>query len=170
MIEGFRQMLELVYASRPFGYDNLTLYDILSVARQNNKRDGITGALVCREDLYLQLLEGPADAVTAAYKRIIHDGRHSEITKLSSTTKTDRLFPEWAMRDDPARSWMWTVAEVRAGAVERASSDEVRNVFFRLATNSNFAQSMMRNRIHLLWRHHKTALRSSKSKSASRKS
>ena len=51
---------QLIYASRPFGYDDLTLISILMQARENNARNGITGALICREDVFLQILEGPA--------------------------------------------------------------------------------------------------------------
>jgi Sensors of blue-light using FAD len=45
--------MQLVYASRPFGYDDLTLTGILGQARQNNARNGITGALICREDIFM---------------------------------------------------------------------------------------------------------------------
>lgn len=123
---------QVVYASRPFGFDELTLAGILVVARRNNLRDGITGALICREDLYLQLLEGPHQAVAAAFERILRDGRHSDVVPLLSCDAEARLFPGWAMRDDPAKSWMWTPEQVRAGAVAAASPDEVRGVFLRL--------------------------------------
>ena len=53
--------MQLIYASRPFGYDDLTLTSILMQARENNARNGITGALICREDVFLQILEGPRD-------------------------------------------------------------------------------------------------------------
>jgi hypothetical protein len=59
-------LLQLVYASRPFGFDAGTLTAILFDARRCNTRDGITGALICRDDLFLQLLEGPEAAVEAA--------------------------------------------------------------------------------------------------------
>ena len=42
--------MQLIYASRPFGYDDLTLTSILMQARENNARNGITGALICREE------------------------------------------------------------------------------------------------------------------------
>lgn len=124
---------QVIYASRPFGYDELTLAGILGTARHNNTRDGITGALICREDIYLQLLEGPSDRVGAALARIERDDRHTELTVLVSAVVGDRLFPSWAMRHDPARSWLWTAAEVSAGAVRTASADDVRGVFERLA-------------------------------------
>ena len=126
-------MLQLVYASQPFGYDDLALAGILAAARRNNNRDGITGALICREDLYLQLLEGPPAPVQLIYERIKRDERHANVTMLLSTEISERLFPDWAMRHDPAQSWMWSPDEVASGIVKRASSDEIGAVFKRLA-------------------------------------
>ncbi|WP_294539629.1 BLUF domain-containing protein [uncultured Rhodoblastus sp.] len=126
-------MLQLIYASRPFGFDEGTIASILIVSRRCNERDGITGALICRGDLYLQLLEGPEEMVEKAYRRIERDHRHLEIRLLSRRIVTERLFPDWAMRDDPARSWMWSRDEVKAGAIDRATEAEVVAVFERLA-------------------------------------
>ncbi len=124
---------QLIYMSEPFGFDDGILNGILSISRRNNVRDGLTGALVCRRDIYLQLLEGPQDAVEATYARIRGDDRHLAVAPLLSAASEARLFPDWAMRDDPARSWLWTEAEVGAGAVQAASTGEIRGVFERVA-------------------------------------
>lgn len=124
---------QIVYASRPFGFDGGTLHDILTVSRANNARDDITGALVCRADLYLQLIEGPDAAIAALFARIGGDDRHVEVRTLASRSVTTRLFPEWAMRDDPPRSWMWTPEAVLAGALDAVTADEALAVFERLA-------------------------------------
>jgi hypothetical protein len=58
-------LIQLIYSSKPFGFDEAALNQILIIARRNNPRDSITGALICRLDLYLQLLEGPQAAVEA---------------------------------------------------------------------------------------------------------
>ena len=126
-------MIQLIYASRPFGFDEGTLAAILVVARRCNERDGITGALICRGDLYLQLLEGPQEMVERAFQRIEWDRRHVDVKLLSKRNVTERLFPGWAMRDDPARSWMWTQEEVNAGAIDRATEAEAVAIFERLA-------------------------------------
>lgn len=126
-------VFQLIYASHPFGFDDLTLAAILSTAQRNNTRDGITGALICREDLYMQLLEGEQDVVEAVYERIRRDDRHGEIAKLFSGQGPARLFPTWAMRHDPAKSWMWTSDEVRAGAIARVTPQRALAVFTRLA-------------------------------------
>lgn len=126
-------LIQIVYASRPFGYDDAMLSGILFEARRCNTRDDVTGALICRADLYLQLLEGPEDAVEAAFERIAQDDRHLEVTRLVRRPITERMFAQWAMRDDPARSWMWSQREVADGAVSKASEDEILAVFARLA-------------------------------------
>jgi len=126
-------LIQLVYASRPFGFDTAVLNGILSEARRLNPEHDITGALICRADLYLQLLEGPADAVEATFARITRDDRHVEVQHLVSRPVEKRLFPDWAMRHDPARSWMWTQQEVDDGALARATEDEVVAVFERVA-------------------------------------
>lgn len=129
-------LFQVVYASRPFGYDHGMLNGILADARRCNERDGITGSLVCRDDLYLQLLEGPADLVTAAYGRIAKDDRHLEVRRLLAGPAATRIFPDWAMRHDPARSWMWTPDQVADGAPERAGRAEVLGVFQRIAAEA----------------------------------
>ena len=126
-------LTQLIYASRPFGFEESMLAGILFDARRCNARDDITGALICRQDLYLQFLEGPKAALDATFARISRDDRHLEVKRLAYGQAEARLFPTWAMRDDPARSWMWTAGDVKAGAVARASPDEALGVFERLA-------------------------------------
>lgn len=130
-------LFQVVYASRPFGYDQGMLNGILADARRCNARDGITGSLVCREDLYLQLLEGRADLVAAAFERIAKDDRHLEVRRLLAGPAATRIFPDWAMRHDPARSWMWTPDQVADGAPERADRAEVLGVFQRIAAEAS---------------------------------
>ena len=127
-------LTQLIYASRPFGFYTSTLSNILLDARRCNGRDDITGALIARGDLYLQLLEGPKDKVEACFDRIRNDDRHVDVTRLMTRTIKNRLFPEWTMRDDPAHSWVWSIEDVENGAVERATEDEVLGFFERLAS------------------------------------
>jgi hypothetical protein len=125
-------LMRLIYASHPFGFDDLALSSILATAQRNNLRDGITGTLICREDLYMQLLEGDRPAVEAAFERIRRDDRHTDVVPLVQEMTSQRLFPNWAMRHDPAKSWMWTREQVREGCVEQATREEVLAMFVRL--------------------------------------
>ena len=123
----------LIYRSQPFGFDRSMLAGILSAARRNNPRDGITGALICRHDIYLQLIEGPADAIDALYGRIEADDRHFDVRLLLNEDVATRMFPAWAMLDDEAPSLFWSPEDVAAGALEAASPDELRAPFTRLS-------------------------------------
>ncbi|WP_137179324.1 BLUF domain-containing protein [Roseomonas sp. AR75] len=127
------RVLQLIYASRPFGFDAAALEDILAVARHRNAQDGITGALICRHDLFMQVLEGPRAAVTACFGRILRDDRHVEVSLLWSGDAAARLFPDWTMRDDSVPSWMWSREALAAGAIAGATAEEARQVFVRLA-------------------------------------
>jgi hypothetical protein len=77
--------------------------------------------------------QGPREKVDISYQRIQRDRRHLEVKLLSRRNVTERLFPGWAMRNDPARSWMWNQAEVDADAINRATEAEAVAIFERLA-------------------------------------
>ena len=132
MTSELKQVLKhLIYSSRPFGFDQNTLNGILVTSVDNNKRDQITGALICRSDLYLQYLEGPTDSINETFHKIQHDDRHVEIKVLKEGIHAERLFPKWAMRDDPVRSWMWSREEVDTGALDNISASDAFNIFQR---------------------------------------
>jgi hypothetical protein len=125
-------IVQLVYSSRPFGFDLSMLGNILMRSRRNNVRDNITGALICRADLYLQWLEGPKDAVEATYTKILKDDRHLDIVRRITRPATERMFPQWSMRDDPAEGWLWSQQDVDNGALDRAEAIEFIRVFERV--------------------------------------
>ena len=129
-------LTRIIYASRPFGFDAGVLDDLLTISRSRNARDGVTGTLICRADMYLQLIEGPDAAIEATYARIAADDRHADVIPLVTRTVANRLFPYWAMRDDPPRSWMWTADQVAAGAIGRATPDDIIAIFERLAAEA----------------------------------
>ncbi|MBF9046538.1 blue light sensor protein [Rhodobacterales bacterium LSUCC0031] len=133
-------LIQLIYSSRPFGYDEATLSGILLQARQANKRDGITGALICRRDIYLQLLEGPEKAVRAAYARIRQDDRHLELRLHVTEPVAQRLFGNWAMLHDPAKSLIWSPEELTDTRRAALFPAELRRVFDRLAAVAHGAR------------------------------
>jgi Sensors of blue-light using FAD len=121
-----------VYTSMPFGFDMGILNGILLDARRANARDGITGALICRADIYLQLLEGPREQVANTLERIKRDDRHLDVTVHVGEDVPERMFGQWAMLHDPAASWIWSQQEVSNGAVERATPEEIMMFFAQL--------------------------------------
>lgn len=91
----------LVYmssASAPFDEDALEA--VLDHARERNTADGLSGLLVHRAGRFMQLLEGPYDAVIATYARIVEDPRHEEVRLLVEESIHTRRFPEWSMAYD----------------------------------------------------------------------
>ena len=122
-------MYRLVYSSRPFGFDESILSGLLIDSKENNQKGSITGSLLCRADIYLQLLEGPRENILKTFEKIQNDDRHLEITILLEEETHDRLFPDWAMKDDPVESWMWSKAEVADGAVKKCSREEILDIF-----------------------------------------
>ena len=130
------QLTQLIYASQPFGYDSTLLTTILNDARRCNIRDNISGALICRHDIYLQLLEGPSDVVSAAYMRISRDDRHVGIKKVVSGPAAERFFGNWAMLHDPAISLIWNQEQIKSGILDQISSTEILNMFQSISANS----------------------------------
>ncbi|MEL7047372.1 MAG: BLUF domain-containing protein [Pseudomonadota bacterium] len=128
---------QLIYASKPFGYDEGILRQILGTARQNNQKAQITGALICREDIFLQLLEGPTTEVKATFERIKHDDRHIEVRELVNNEVGTRMFPDWAMRHDPVQSWMWSQEDIHNGVIETTDKATVVSFFERLAQSGH---------------------------------
>lgn len=122
---------QLIYMSEPFGYDEAILTSILATARRRNTQHAITGALICRHDIYLQLIEGDAAAIDALFASIAVDDRHLAVRLLNRVEVADRVFPGWAMLHDPAHSWLWTPDEVARGAVQQATPDVLQGVFAR---------------------------------------
>ena len=121
----------LIYSSRPFGFDQKAKIFDWTIQTGDIGADQITGALICRSDLYLQYLEGPTDSINETFHKIQHDDRHVEIKVLKEGIHAERLFPKWAMRDDPVRSWMWSREEVDTGALDKISASDAFNIFQR---------------------------------------
>ena len=88
-------MLQLVYISTVRGEAGLS--QILAASRRNNGRDGITGLLYHDGMRFLQALEGPADKVEGAFRRIHADPRHRAVVVLSRREVDAREFGPWEM-------------------------------------------------------------------------
>lgn len=90
----------LIYASRFTGAErdfDEVLRKVIAKSIQNNRLDDVTGFLVAGEGRFLQLLEGPAEAVEAVYARIGQDPRHADLALIHSGRAERRLFRDWNM-------------------------------------------------------------------------
>ena len=126
-------IFRLIYKSIPFGYDEAILNGILSDAISFNSKNDITGALICREDIYLQLLEGPEIEVNNTFRRILDDDRHLEVELLIKGHCKKRIFPNWKMKDDPARTWFWKKEEIQSGIFNTINKNEIIEVFEKVS-------------------------------------
>ena len=129
-------LLRIIYSSQPFGYEEAMLAGILMDARRCNARDGVTGALICRRDVFLQLLEGPEAKVRETFARIRGDDRHLDVVLHACEPVDARLFADWAMHHDPARSWL---PAGEGGALDHVRRADVRGLFAALAAEARRA-------------------------------
>ena len=89
----------LVYGSTATGHtDNLVnMATILAESGRNNARDGLTGALAAHGDRYIQVIEGPGDAIDGLLRRLTTDPRHNDIVIFGREMVEQRLFGDWGM-------------------------------------------------------------------------
>ena len=88
----------LIYTSRASQtMTPATLLDILDTSRHNNDSRAITGMLVFANGDFLQVIEGPEDAIETLFNRIQDDPRHTHCRVFSDTTIAERLFKDWHM-------------------------------------------------------------------------
>lgn len=73
------------------------LETLLEHARSSNARQGITGALVYVDGLFLQILEGEEQSVQRLMAKISGDIRHETVTVLQEGEISYPVFSDWKM-------------------------------------------------------------------------
>lgn len=94
------EVFRLIYRSRSRilpASRKAELGTLFSVARSNNKKRSLTGALLVSGDWFAQVLEGEEATVRSLFSTIERDGRHERISILAEETVPGRMFPRWAM-------------------------------------------------------------------------
>ncbi len=92
-------MLRLIYFSTArLGLDPADLENILSHAVASNVARGVTGILLYNGQNFLQVLEGPRQAVEELYARIGQDGRHTGVALIKTEDVSTLSYPEWGMK------------------------------------------------------------------------
>jgi hypothetical protein len=93
-------LVRLMYASRAAEAANAeTLAAILKTSKENNPKVGVTGVLCfcANARIFLQVLEGGRNAVSALYNHISQDRRHRDVALLSYEEIGERSFASWSM-------------------------------------------------------------------------
>lgn len=91
-------MLQLTYLSKavvPFTEKELA--ELLRRSRENNESLGISGMLVHRHGMFLQVLEGPEQKVRELFRRIAADPRHEHVDILIEMNVDKPAFADWSM-------------------------------------------------------------------------
>lgn len=96
--ESEENLVHCIYASAATEeFTPAELDELLSVARRNNNKLGITGMLLYEKGSFFQILEGASEAMEPLYQKISADKRHSRITKLIFEPIEARSFANWSM-------------------------------------------------------------------------
>jgi blue light- and temperature-responsive anti-repressor len=95
-------LYRLVYASKNLlqGPDHAVtaaVRQILDASQRNNRKVGVTGALMFNGGAFAQVLEGPRAGVEETFERIQRDERHGDVTVLQCGPAEARGFPDWSM-------------------------------------------------------------------------
>ncbi|MEM6537189.1 MAG: BLUF domain-containing protein [Pseudomonadota bacterium] len=95
---GDSDLILIVYTSQPKG--DLSVDDLahlVSSARRANSANGITAALLHRDDVFVQWIEGPRHAAEPLYEKIKVDPRHTSVELLVNRPIKTRLFERWPL-------------------------------------------------------------------------
>lgn len=71
--------------------------NILNTARNNNRKQDITGMLCFSNKYFLQCIESSRANVNELYHKVLNDKRHSNIVLLDYTEISEREFGNWSM-------------------------------------------------------------------------
>jgi hypothetical protein len=91
-----RQFVYISTAAPDLG--QVDIVDILEASARNNPERGITGFLLFNGRNFLQLVEGPKDALDALMAQIHTDPRHSGIVRLQDNPIPERVCEKWTMK------------------------------------------------------------------------
>nr|WP_280157196.1 BLUF domain-containing protein [Wenxinia saemankumensis] len=95
---GDKLIRQILYTSKTTLSDtSVAAIDVLRVARRRNAEDEIGGFLVKDGGTFVQVIEGPADAIEQVFRRIRRDMRHYGIEVRSDRSIRSRQFGDWGM-------------------------------------------------------------------------
>jgi len=93
----------IVYISRVADNQSKTLIppglsEIFRVSRENNRENGITGMLSCRNGYFIQAIEGPDISVNQLLTKLKSDTRHQGMDVILDLFIRERYFKKWSMK------------------------------------------------------------------------
>ena len=127
------QLRRVIYVSEKVGSSEQDVADIVNTSTQNNPRKGITGCLLEGSNSFLQILEGPSNAIKSLYEAISEDNRHTNVKRLCDEPLNTRLFSDWSMKSDKYNQMEWGDSALNAGNFVNLSADAAKNIFTRIS-------------------------------------
>lgn len=89
------QLIYISQATRKMSSEDLM--SIQKIAKTNNETMDVTGSLFYNGGWFLQVLEGPIEALNTLYKKIEKDPRHKNSRIIHSEPAKFRTFTRWSM-------------------------------------------------------------------------
>ena len=127
------QLRRVIYVSEKVGSSEQDVADIVNASTQNNPSKDITGCLLEGSNSFLQILEGPSDAIKSLYKTICEDNRHTNVQRLCDEPLNTRLFSYWSMKSDNYNQIEWGDSALNTGNFVNISADAAKNIFTRIS-------------------------------------
>jgi len=91
-------MYRVIYvSSETVPFTEAALDEMLQKSRHSNAAADITGLLLYKDGVFMQILEGPKPAVLALLAKIKVDRRHRNVALLLEGETDTREFQEWSM-------------------------------------------------------------------------
>lgn len=91
-------MFQLIYVSQATSSIQLDeIENILEASRANNQVEQVTGMLMYKDRLFVQILEGEKDHVFSVYNRVKDDSRHQGVQIIEELEVPKRQFDQWIM-------------------------------------------------------------------------
>lgn len=83
--------------ARDLSHDEIVA--LVQDAEAKNRGLDVTGILMTAGGLFLQVIEGPGEAIDALWRTIVADERHTDVLLLNVEVGVERrMFPDWGMR------------------------------------------------------------------------
>jgi Sensors of blue-light using FAD len=123
---------------------------LTQTAANLNRMDHITGMLMQADGVFVQLIEGPREAIKHLWARLLHDKRHSGIVQLYHRREVEaRACSTWAMRHaqlDDLRALIHEAKEEIVAGRKSAWAPAIERMDFLLthADWRNFVKDMKR--------------------------
>ena len=92
------QLIQLIYVSSAVElFTQQQLNNLLSLARDENKKHEITGLLLYKDGDFMQVIEGKETDIDQLFDNIIRDKTHSGVIRLLKEPIEQRNFSNWSM-------------------------------------------------------------------------